>query len=125
MAIINKLDLSFRGTTYKTDKDLIFYKNDTGVRLDIAISNLSFTTVSYFDLGSYSTVDIIVSKPNKKTLCIEDVPVISYRICFTITKNITDVIGTYKFQIRLNQGEESRVTLPPCEYEVLEAIGLY
>jgi hypothetical protein len=128
MAIVKNVRINIKGKESKTEKDLYFYQNDTGITLEITIANVEVSiskVYSFFSLDEFSIVDILISKPNKKTECLREIPVVNGVIKFDINKSLTDIVGDYEFQIRLLGGVDSKMHIPPCKYTVLEPIAIY
>ena len=128
MSIIKNVNINIQGTRCKTEKDLYFYQNDAGITLNVTIANVEVTiskVYSFFNLDDFSSVDILILKPNKKSICLKEVSIIDGVIKFDITKSLTDIVGEYSFQIRLLGEENSKMTIPPCKYTILEPIAIY
>ena len=138
MLIQKNVKITVRENIATLDEDLYFYRNDRNINVLFEILNFNFKFLD--EVGeeenivniinpSYSTIRII--KPDGKQLIIPRCPIQDGLVHFYIDSefiNDIDEIGIYQLQITLygknmfNEEEESRITIPPITFEVIEPI---
>ena len=118
------------------DEDLYFYRNDRNINVLFEIYNFNFEFLNGTEENennvthpSYGTARVI--KPNGQQIIIPKCPIENGLVHFYIDSefiNDIDEIGIYQIQLTLygknafNEEEESRVTIPPITFEVIEPI---
>ena len=138
MLIQKNAKITIRDNISTLDENLYFYRNDRNINVLFEIFNFNFEfldgvkeegNVVNIINPSYSTIRII--KPSGEQIIIPRCPIQDGLVHFYIDSefiNDIDEIGVYQLQITLygknmfNEEEESRVTIPPITFEVLEPI---
>ena len=128
--IKKELNLTIQDNEATLDEPLHLYRHDKNIDIFITISNLKFDFIT----GMPQTEDVIYSanaqyfsirivKPNGKKISTSLMPTINNRVGFSIEKEFMDEldeVGVYQLQISLHADidGESRITIPPIEFEV-------
>ena len=138
MLIQKNVKITIEDNTSILDENLYFYRNDRNINVLFEIFNFNFEfldgvkeegNIVNIINPSYSTIRII--KPSGEQMIITKCPIENGLVHFYIdTEFMNDIneIGIYQLQITLygkdifSEEEESRITIPPITFEVLEPI---
>ena len=138
MLIQKNVKITIRDNEATLDEGLYFYRNDRNINVLFEIYNFNFdfldgesNGVNYVSVidPSYSTIKII--KPNGEQLVVPKCPINNNLVHFYISSDLIDEVnevGIYQLQITLHgkqmfsEEEDSRITIPPVTFEVIEPI---
>ena len=129
MSIIKDLKIKISGDKASLSENVYIYEHDRGVELRLKL-NLIKTNHRPIMLSSMFKANRVfagttILKPNGILLYRDKVEVIDNIISFIIDHDLTDEfdeIGIYKLQFHLYDEEDSRITIPPIEFEVKELL---
>lgn len=130
MSIIRDLELKISNGEAKLNEDVYVYQRDRGVELKLKLNMIEINSSSnerslLFDVNNVFAAATIL-KPNGDIISRRKTVVANNIITFTIDEEFTDQvdeIGIYKIQFHLYDDDDSRITLPPIQFEVKELLG--
>ena len=138
MLIQKNVKITIRDNIATLDEDLYFYRNDRNINVLFEIFNFNFEfldgvkeegNIVNIINPSYGTARVI--KPNGQQIIIPKCPIEDGLVHFYIDSefiNDIDEVGIYQLQLTLygknsfNEEQESRITIPPITFEVVEPI---
>ena len=130
MSIIRDLELKISNGEAKLNEDVYVYQRDRGIELKLKLnmievnSNSSERSILFEVNNVYASATIL--KPNGEIISRRKTVVVNNTITFTIDEEFTDQVdevGIYKIQFHLYDDDDSRITLPPIQFEVKELLG--
>lgn len=127
MAIVKNVDIKLEANKATLSEKLFFYKGDKNITISMSLINLLakvVRTTSVLSLNDYTSINLGIVKPDGSTKYLRDLIVdsTSGKFSWTVTEDLTELLGEYQFQVDLNE-EYSRMTIPNCSYEVLPPIA--
>ena len=130
MSIIRDLEIKISNGEAKLSEDVYVYQRDRGVELKLKLNMIEVNSNSnersiLFEVNNVFAAATIL-KPNGDVISRRKTIVANNTITFTIDEEFTDQvdeIGIYKIQFHLYDDYDSRITLPPIQFEVKELLG--
>lgn len=130
MAIIKDLEIKINNDQASFSENFYVYQFDRGIDLKIKVNLHKLqisSTVSFLSEIEGAFASAIILKPNGQIIGRNNLPVEDDCIMFSIDHTLTDEmdeVGMYKIQFHLYDSLNSRITLPPVQFEVKELLGI-
>jgi len=131
MAITKNLEIKINGDTATFTEKFYIYQNDRGIDLNIKVSmpklQINKKNTSLLAELEGASGGAIILKPNGEVIGKNNLTISDDVIKFTIDHSLTDdfnEIGIYKIQFHLYDNNNSRITIPPVQFEVKKLLGL-
>lgn len=105
---------------------LYFYQGDKGIDIHFAIKEFQYGVQNNTKSMSLdgSTAGILIVDPDDIIIFDDAIPVEGNTVVMPISEIVTDVPGTYRFQIHIYDSNGGRVTTPPLSWEIKPLIAI-